>query len=169
MCNDCFKLKHLFLLSLDLVDILVKNVDELGSEHHVRTHINEPPCFTYVSYLCFTYWCSTELIIYNWIMFLYYYETLCYTVLCYTIGLCSIMLRPGSGPSSHNMLAFSWIISVWIIIIQNERYLKFVWIIVFEIACALNLLLPKIIWVQVHLWSDQIKFFSLKRNWMHWW
>ena len=44
MCNDCFKLKHLFLLSLDLVDILVKNVDELGSEHHVRTHINEPPC-----------------------------------------------------------------------------------------------------------------------------
>ena len=45
MCNDCFKLKHLFLLSLDLVDILVKNVDELGSEHHVRTHINEPPCF----------------------------------------------------------------------------------------------------------------------------
>ena len=46
MCNDCFKLKHLFLLSLDLVDILVKNVDELGSEHHVRTHINEPPCST---------------------------------------------------------------------------------------------------------------------------
>ena len=46
MCNDCFKLKHLFLLSLDLVDILVKNVDELGSEHHVRTHINEPPCYT---------------------------------------------------------------------------------------------------------------------------
>ena len=45
MCNDCFKLKHLFLLSLDLVDILVKNVDELGSEHHVRTHINEPPCY----------------------------------------------------------------------------------------------------------------------------
>ena len=44
MGNDCFKLKHLFLLSLDLVDILVKNVDELGSEHHVRTHINEPPC-----------------------------------------------------------------------------------------------------------------------------
>ena len=44
MCNDCFKLKHLFLLSLDLVAILVKNVDELGSEHHVRTHINEPPC-----------------------------------------------------------------------------------------------------------------------------
>ena len=48
MCNDCFKLKHLFLLSLDLVDILVKNVDELGSEHHVRTHINEPPCSLYV-------------------------------------------------------------------------------------------------------------------------
>ena len=47
MCNDCFKLKHLFLLSLDLVDILVKNVDELGSEHHVRTHINEPPCWYY--------------------------------------------------------------------------------------------------------------------------
>ena len=47
MCNDCFKLKHLFLLSLDLVDILVKNVDELGSEHHVRTHINEPPCLLY--------------------------------------------------------------------------------------------------------------------------
>ena len=49
MCNDCFKLKHLFLLSLDLVDILVKNVDELGSEHHVRTHINEPPCLIYAS------------------------------------------------------------------------------------------------------------------------
>ena len=48
MCNDCFKLKHLFLLSLDLVDILVKNVDELGSEHHVRTHINEPPCYVLV-------------------------------------------------------------------------------------------------------------------------
>ena len=44
LCNDCFKLKHLFLLSLHLVDNLVKNVDELGSEHHVRTHINEPPC-----------------------------------------------------------------------------------------------------------------------------
>ena len=44
LCNDCFKLKHLFLLSLDLVDNLVKNVNELGSEHHVRTHINEPPC-----------------------------------------------------------------------------------------------------------------------------
>ena len=39
-----FKLKYLFLLSLHLVDNLVKNVDELGSEHHVRTHINEPPC-----------------------------------------------------------------------------------------------------------------------------
>ena len=47
LCNDCFKLKHLFLLSLDLVDNLVKNVDELGSEHHVRTHINEPPCLIY--------------------------------------------------------------------------------------------------------------------------
>ena len=47
LCNDCFKLKHLFLLSLDLVDNLVKNVVELGSEHHVRTHINEPPCFYY--------------------------------------------------------------------------------------------------------------------------
>ena len=56
MCNDCFKLKHLFLLSLDLVDILVKNVDELGSEHHVRTHINEPPClingFTFFGQVC---------------------------------------------------------------------------------------------------------------------
>ena len=31
-----FKLKHLFLLSLHLVDNYVKNVDELGSEHHVR-------------------------------------------------------------------------------------------------------------------------------------
>ena len=38
-CN-VFKLKHPFLLSLRLV----KNVDELGSEHHVRTHINESPC-----------------------------------------------------------------------------------------------------------------------------
>ena len=57
LCNDCFKLKHLFLLSLDLVDNLVKNVDELGSEHHVRTHINEPPCFVYFSLTigyCFT-------------------------------------------------------------------------------------------------------------------
>ena len=45
LCNDCLKLKHLFLLSLHLVDNLVKNVDELGSEHHVRTHINEPPCY----------------------------------------------------------------------------------------------------------------------------
>ena len=44
LCYDWFKLKHLFLLSLDLVDNLVKNVDELGSEYHVRTHINEPPC-----------------------------------------------------------------------------------------------------------------------------
>ena len=33
------------MLSLHLVDNEVKNVDELGSEHHVRTHINEPPCF----------------------------------------------------------------------------------------------------------------------------
>ena len=45
LCNDCLKLKHLFLLSLHLVDNLVKNVDELWSEHHVRTHINEPPCY----------------------------------------------------------------------------------------------------------------------------
>ena len=45
LCNDCLKLKHLFL-SLHLVDSLVKNVDERGSEHHVRTHINEPPCLT---------------------------------------------------------------------------------------------------------------------------
>ena len=44
LCNDCFKLKHLFFLSLHLIDNLDKNVDELGSEHHVRTHINEPPC-----------------------------------------------------------------------------------------------------------------------------
>ena len=44
LCNDCFKLNHLFLLSLHLLDNLVKNADELGSEHHVRTHINEPPC-----------------------------------------------------------------------------------------------------------------------------
>ena len=44
LCNVCFKLKHLFLLSLHLVDNLVKNVDEHGSEHHVQTHINEPPC-----------------------------------------------------------------------------------------------------------------------------
>ena len=44
LCNDCFKLKHLLLLSLHLVDNLVKNVDELGSEHHVQTHINESPC-----------------------------------------------------------------------------------------------------------------------------
>ena len=59
MCNDCFKLKHLFLLSLDLVDILVKNVDELGSEHHVRTHINEPPCSTFNVYSPY-YFCSNE-------------------------------------------------------------------------------------------------------------
>ena len=43
LCNNFFKLKHL-LFFLHLVDNYVKNVDELGSEHHVRTHINEPPC-----------------------------------------------------------------------------------------------------------------------------
>ena len=43
LCNEFFKLKHLFLLSLHLVD-KVKNLDELGSEHQVRTHINEPLC-----------------------------------------------------------------------------------------------------------------------------
>ena len=47
-CNVCFKLKHLFLLSPHLVDNLVKNVDEHGSEHQVRTYINEPPCFVSV-------------------------------------------------------------------------------------------------------------------------
>ena len=45
LCNDFFKLKHLYLLSLHLVDNIGKNIDELGSEHHVRTHINDPPCF----------------------------------------------------------------------------------------------------------------------------
>ena len=43
LCNDCFKLKYLFLLYRHLVDNQVKNVDNLGSEHHVRTLINEPP------------------------------------------------------------------------------------------------------------------------------
>ena len=46
LCNDCFKHKQLFLLSLHLVDNKVRNVDELESEHHVRTHISEPPCFS---------------------------------------------------------------------------------------------------------------------------
>ena len=44
VCNDFFNPSFCFLLSLHLVDNQVKNVDELGSEHHVRTHINEPPC-----------------------------------------------------------------------------------------------------------------------------
>ena len=44
--NDCLKFKYLFLLYRHLVDNYVKNVDKLGSEHHVRTHINEPPGFS---------------------------------------------------------------------------------------------------------------------------
>ena len=47
LCNNFFKLKHLFLLSLHSVDNLVKKVDELGSEHHMRSHINEPPRFLF--------------------------------------------------------------------------------------------------------------------------
>ena len=69
MCNDCFKLKHLFLLSLDLVDILVKNVDELGSEHHVRTHINEPPCSFFLKK---EFWCMV--IIYEYVCMFYVYQ-----------------------------------------------------------------------------------------------
>ena len=36
------------MLTLHLVDNEVKNVDELGSEHHVQRHNNEPPCFVSV-------------------------------------------------------------------------------------------------------------------------
>ena len=36
-----------FLLSLHLVDNYVKGVDELGSDHHVQTYINEGPGFLY--------------------------------------------------------------------------------------------------------------------------
>ena len=40
-----FLTQKYFWLSLHLVENYVKNVDELGSEHHVQAHINEPPCF----------------------------------------------------------------------------------------------------------------------------
>ena len=60
LCNVCFKLKHLFLLSLHLVDNLNKNVDELGSEHHVRTHINESSCLFFERKRFSKNSCSTE-------------------------------------------------------------------------------------------------------------
>ena len=34
----------LLLLSIYFVDNYAKNVDELGSEHHEKTHFNEPSC-----------------------------------------------------------------------------------------------------------------------------
>ena len=49
LCNDFFKLKYLFLIiSLQKCKRqLSQKCSERGSEHHVRTHINEPPCFDY--------------------------------------------------------------------------------------------------------------------------
>ena len=79
LCNVCFKLKHLFLLSLHLVDNLVKNVDELGSEHHVRTHINEPPCYIYIYIYIYIY-----LYIY---IYIYIYIFVCvYVCVCVWVG-----------------------------------------------------------------------------------
>ena len=42
--NDFLKLKYLFLIISSLGLKLSQNVDELGSEHHVQTHIDAHTC-----------------------------------------------------------------------------------------------------------------------------
>ena len=44
LCNDFFKTQRSIFDYLFIWLSYVKNVDELESEHHVQTHINESPC-----------------------------------------------------------------------------------------------------------------------------